>query len=110
MYVDALRKDYPSIEEVWLLGPRVNEEPDRGGGWDLLAFADEGALDAIRANSAVHRSNLHLSIVIDGDRFESAWGAPRTGRLSSIRWRVEDLHSATYVKDGAARATAVRVR
>lgn len=110
MYVDGLRKAYPSIEEVWLLRPRVNDEQRRGSDWDLLAFADEAALAAIRANPSIHRGDLHLTIVTDGDRFETAWGAPRSGRLSSIRWRVEDLHSATYVEDGTARAAAVRVR
>jgi hypothetical protein len=49
-------------------------------------------------------------IVTDGDSFERAWGATERGRLSSIRWRVEDLHTATYSKDGVASEAAVRVR
>lgn len=108
MYVDGLRRTYPAIDEVWVLGPRDDEERHRR--WDLLAFADEDALAAIRANRSVHRADLRLTIVTDGDRFERAWGAPRSGRLSSIRWRVEDLHSASYIGDGAVRETAVRVR
>jgi hypothetical protein len=110
MYVDMLRKAHPSIEEIWLLGPRVNGEDERGSGWELLAFADEAALAALRENQSVHRSDVHLSIVTDKDRFERAWGAPEHGRLSSIRWRVEDLHTATYARHGAARQAAVRVR
>lgn len=110
MYVDTLRKAYPSIGEIWLLGPRVNDEDEQGSEWDLLAFADGTALAGIRANPAVHRDDVHLMIVTDGDRFERAWGSSEPGRLSSIRWRVEDLHTASYAKDGAAREAAVRVR
>lgn len=110
MYVDRLREAYPSIDEIWLLGSRVNAARERGGEWELLAFADNDALDGIRADASVHRDDLHLSIVTDGDRFERAWGSPQPGSLSSIRWRVEDLHSASYAKEGFARETAVRVR
>lgn len=110
MYLDGLRKAYPSIDQVWLLGPRVNEDDERGSEWDLLAFADESALAGIRADRSVHRAGLNLMIVLDGDRFEGAWGARRSGRLSSIHWRVRDLHSATYVGDRGAREAAIRVR
>lgn len=110
MYVDALRKQYPSIDEVWMLGARVNDEHTRGSEWDLLVFGDRAALSAIRAEPSLHRSDLNLMIVIDGDRFERAWGGRDQGRLSALEWRVEDLHSATYLRGGAARETAVRVR
>src|SRR5690606_7209099 len=56
MYVDGLRRTYPAIDEVWVLGPRDDEERHRR--WDLLAFADEDALAAIRANRSVHRADL----------------------------------------------------
>src|SRR5690606_7551183 len=100
----------PSIEEIWLLGSRANDADERGRHWDLLAFADRDALTAIRANRSIHRKDVHLMIVTDGDCFERAWGSPERGRLSSIRWRVEDLHTATYAKDGATGEAAVRVR
>src|SRR5690606_33810607 len=95
MYVDAPRKEYPSIDEVWLLGPRVNDERTRGSEWELLAFGNKRVLDAIRAKPSLPRDDLKLMIVIDGDRFEPAWGGAERGRLSSIGWRVEDLHSAS---------------
>lgn len=110
MYVDRLRQRIPQIDEVWLLGPRVNDDEHRGHDWDLLAFADESALEAMRADASLHRDDLHLNVVTDGDRFEPAWGSGRPGRLTELDWRVEDLHSASYASDASQRKTAVRVR
>ena len=113
MYIDALRKQYSAIGDVWLL------EPEQGGTetracWDLLVFADGGVLDAVRADSASHRGDVTLLVVVDGDRFETAWGKSVSGRLSDMGWRVEDLHNASFAKRGAAnseeRASASRVR
>jgi hypothetical protein len=110
MYVDSLRKRYPSIEEVWLLGPRANAVESRGSEWDLLAFGDAATLAAIRADASVHRDDLNFMIVTDGDSFERAWGPPERRRLSAIEWRLEDLHSASYRASNASRAFALRVR
>lgn len=110
MYVDALRKKHPAIGEVWLLGPRVNAEESRGEQWDLLAFADDKVLAAVRGDPASRRDDVRLSVVVDGDRFEAAWGDGKSGRLSDMGWRVEDLHNASYASGAAARASAVRVR
>lgn len=119
MYVDDLRRRVPQIGEVWLLGPRVNDEHHRGSDWDLLAFADEAALRTIRSDPSLHRDDLHLSVVTDGDRFRPAWapaggdggeGRLVEGRLADLDWRVEDLHVAHYTQPSGRRETAVRVR
>ena len=110
MYVDDLRKRMPQIDEVWLLGPRVNDEENRGSDWDLLAFADEAALRSIRSDPSLHREDLHLSVVTDGDRYRPAWGDGGEGRLADLDWRVEDLHVARYTRPSGRRETAVRVR
>jgi hypothetical protein len=117
MYVDALRKEYSSIDEVWLMGPRVNAPETRGKEWDLLAFADTEVLEAIRDDRQWHREDLCLLVVVDGDRYQSAWGESCAGRLSEIDWRLLDAQAATYLgaADGtldsrASRSTAVRVR
>lgn len=107
MYVDALRKRHPSLDEVWV----IDHDETRGGHWSLLAFGDDDALRRIRADESAHRDDLDFMIVIDGDRFESAWGARRAGRLCEIGWALEDPQSATYRPAGAADPKkAVRVR
>jgi len=112
MYVDALRKKCPAIDQVWLLGPRANDPESRGTDWDLLLFADARVLREVRSDASWRRGDLNLMIVTDGDRFESAWGEP-AGSLAAMQWRLDDPQSATYL-DGAGdsenRAAAVRVR
>jgi hypothetical protein len=117
MYVDRLRAEFEAIETVWLIGDRVNEQDARESRWELLAFADDAALGALRDDRDWHRGDILLSIVIDGDRFEPAWQASGTeteggGSLEKLGWRADTAQTATYssrVKSGARRR-AVRVR
>lgn len=117
MYLDALRARYAAVDEVWLIGTRANESPaEPGAGWDLLAFGDQSALRAVRAEPEWHRADVNLFLVIDGDRFEKAWGAREHGSLSDLQWRLEEPQRATYVAPERSsdarpeRARAIRVR
>ncbi len=115
MYVDALRKACPSLDEVWLMGPRVDDEEARGSDWEFLAFGDREALKEVRSDGRWQRPDVRLFVVVDGDRFESAWGQPESGRLSAIGWSVEDGMSASYAaarenRAASERRAAVRVR
>lgn len=116
MYVDVLRERYRSLHEVWVLGPRVNEPDHRNVEWDLLVFGDAEALHGIRSDASLHRDDVNLMVVVDGSRFEKAWGDAQARSLSDIEWRREDAYSASYAgrAEGAgeagARASAVRVR
>ena len=110
MYVDTLRQRHEAIREVWVLGPKTSDETGRRGEWDLLAFADERTLSALERDESVHRDDVSFLVVIDGERFASAFGRPRSGRLSDIEWRLENMHSASYVAEGSTRERAVRVR
>lgn len=110
MYIDELRQRHPSIDEVWLLRHRGHGADGRTGEWDLLAFGDGEALSALRRDESLHRGDVNLLVVTDGDRFEPAWGSVLSGSLSEMRWRLEDLHSATYAAGESSTATAVRVR
>lgn len=111
MYVDLLRAEHPAIEQVWLVGPRANDENSQGAVWDLVAFGDEEVLQALREQEKWHRDDVALAIVVDGNRFEPAWGNGRGGTLTDLRWRIEDPQSATYaVPDADERVSAVRVR
>lgn len=112
MYVDSVRERYPGIAEVWVLRRPTDDEADKAGCWGLLAFADRTVLDALRDDDAVHRDDVELLIVTDGDQFASAWGAEATGTLASLGWRLEDPRSAVYEDRSAhtRHAVATRVR
>ncbi len=93
MYVDALAKKHDGVDQVWILGGPGPADPQAK--WELLLFADERRLEAIRADSGARRGDVDLLIVVDGDRFESAWGG-RRARLSDLRWRLDGAQAATY--------------
>lgn len=113
MYVDALTKKHEGVEQVWVL--RTPGAPNSNSKWELLLFADERRLAAIRADSAARRDDVDLLVVIDGDRFESVWDE-RRGRLSGLDWRLDGPQAAEYRRaadepgTGDERAVAHRVR
>jgi hypothetical protein len=97
MYVDALRKQYSTIAEVWLLDPQTKAGEAPRKRWELLMFADAEVLDALRSDPTWYRDHVRLRIVVDGESFETPFGEPRSGRLSEMKWRLEDLQKASYV-------------
>lgn len=48
-------------------------------------FADEPTLQHLRKALDLHRPDVDVLVVTDGDRFESAWG-PRRLSGSLVRW------------------------
>ncbi len=92
MWLDKLRRDFPAVDEVWILG---QFEASAGQAvWQLLLFADRSTLEALRKSSP-SRDDVQLAVVTDGDRFETVWGDPNPGRLSDSERRLE---SATRVR------------
>lgn len=112
LYLDELRAATPGMGEVWLTGAHANDTRSPSATWDLLVFADEDTLEALRRDEDRQRPDVCVLVVLDGDRFESAWGESRAGRLSEWGWRCEDASTASYTTGGnqTAPQQAVRVR
>ena len=54
----------------------------------LIVFADKATLLSLRRSDQLHRADVELLVVFDGDQFESAWGPQRlSGALSRWSWR-----------------------
>jgi hypothetical protein len=54
----------------------------------LIVFADRQTLLSLRKSGELHRADVELLVVFDGDRFENAWGPQRlSGSLSRWAWR-----------------------
>jgi hypothetical protein len=54
----------------------------------LIVFADKPTLLRLRRSDQLHRADVELLVVFDGDRFENAWGTQRlSGSLSRWSWR-----------------------
>jgi hypothetical protein len=55
---------------------------------ELLAFADAPTLERLRRASDLHNADVEFLVVIDGDRFENAWGPRKlSGSLARWAWR-----------------------
>ena len=64
---------------------------------ELLAFADPLTLQRLRQCDDLHRSDVDLLVVVDGDRFENAWGPRKlSGSLARWAWRQASAELAYY--------------
>lgn len=58
------------------------------GSHQLIAFADRPTLLNLRRSGELHRADVELLVVFDGDQFENAWGPQwLSGSLSRWAWR-----------------------
>lgn len=74
------------IRAIWRIG-------DNEGGVELLAFADEPTLRRLRKSADLHRDDVDVLVVTDGDRFENAWGQRRLSG-SLVRWGWQEARPA----------------
>lgn len=59
-----------------------------GASHQLIVFADRPTLLNLRRSAELHRADVELLVVFDGDQFENAWGPQRlSGSLSRWAWR-----------------------
>jgi hypothetical protein len=102
IFLDQLAEHCPDIASVWLIGARADDDTlDSRSyfGWDLVAFADDATLRRLRGATELHRDDVCLRVVTDGDHFAPAWGdRSREGALSRWRWRSAGEREAFYAQ------------
>jgi hypothetical protein len=85
---------------VWRTGYSAGTgllDASRPHDFELVAFADVAALQCLRKAESLHRHDVRLLIVTDGNRFESAWGdIPCTGSMLQWNWRQANEKAAYY--------------
>jgi hypothetical protein len=83
-----------------MIGNRANGEVLDSPGpldWDLVAFADTPTLRHLRRATELHRVDVLLRVVTDGDRFEVAWGKLHvSGSLFQWDWCQATEEEAYY--------------
>jgi hypothetical protein len=95
-YVAELIQRCPGIDSVWLMGDAASDIATARR-WELVAFADSFTAARIRKSTDLHRGDVTLRIVTDGDRFEIAWGAlAGVGSLMSLDWSQTAFSEAHY--------------
>ena len=104
------------IRAVWHVGSCDEQALAALSVCELLAFGDGRALASLRKNEHLHRPDVDLLVVIDGDRFENAWGLRRlSGSLSRWAWRevapgLAYYDESKWAEQGAQSGIVVRVR
>ena len=106
------------IRSIWRLGELANGE--LGGrppyAWDLMAFGDPMTLERLRRAEQLHRPDVRIRVVTDGDRFAVAWGGEgASGSLAQCEWRESGPTQAFYTStvsgvEGVRRARCRAVR
>jgi hypothetical protein len=87
------------VRSIWLMGARADALAGSGSSmqWDLVAFADALSLQQLRRSPELHRADVQLRVVTDGDRFEMAWGSLQDfGSLLRLAWRQASDGEAYY--------------
>jgi hypothetical protein len=103
------------LQSVWSLGHDCSA-PQARRGHELLLFADRPTLHALRKSNPLHRADVQVLVVIDGDRFENVWGPHRlSGSIARWAWRpvasdVAYYDESRWVELAGAERTVTRVR
>lgn len=88
------------MSSLWLIGERAASATPHALGpqvWDLVLFADDASLRRVRSAKHLHRDDVHLRVVTDGDRFAPGWGeAFGGGSLFQWEWRESGAGEAYY--------------
>ena len=96
-FISELLRGCLEIRSLWSLDHPAGDTCLQPGHSQLLAFADLATLRQLRIREDLHRTDVALWVVVDGDGFESAWGSCRlSGSLSRWAWRQISAHEAYY--------------
>jgi hypothetical protein len=100
LFVGQLVDRYPAMRSIWMIGDRADGTVLDSRGpfdWDLVAFADNATLRSLRRATDLHRPDVLLRVVTDGDRFEVPWGRLHmSGSLFQWDWRQATENEAYY--------------
>lgn len=101
-YILELTKKYSAINSIWLFGSRANNSFNDNSDWDLLAFADEDTLKALRSDDSFFRDKIDLFVVYNGNDAENAYADKDEKRtvkklsLTNLNWNEIDAGKAKY--------------
>jgi hypothetical protein len=87
-FVGAVVSCCPGLQAIWRVGQAASGAATSYSSftWDLIAFGDAAQLQRLQGAVHLHRSDVRIRVVTDGNRFESAWGAGRRGSLDGWEW------------------------
>jgi hypothetical protein len=112
-FVSSILARCLDIRAVWSVG-HGELPPEAPASFALLAFADTRTLHRLRNSDYLHRADVELLVVFDGNQFENAWGPYKlSGSLARWAWRQVTDELAYYDESKWAQregGSVVRVR
>lgn len=110
VFVDELLACCPMIRSVWLVGDAAGgPEAARLPRWDVIVFADALTLHRLRKTAKLHRGDVRLRVLVDGNRLESAWERIRRDEATlASEWRQSSPGEGYYTESVAEQAQAGR--
>lgn len=100
-FVAELLARCPMIRSIWLVADSANAGSPvaRPYTWDMIAFADPMTLHRLRRAVSLHRRDVRLRVLGEGNRLEHAWGG--TGRdavLLAADWQPSSPGEGHYTE------------
>ena len=96
----------PLIRAIWLVGDAADgpRHATRLYTWDLIAIADPLTLQRLRKTVKLHRSDVRLRVMGDGNRLENAWGGERRDDLPvASDWQPSSPEEGYYIESAPVR-------
>jgi hypothetical protein len=117
-FLGLLEAHCPAVRSVWMIGERAASAAPHEPGplvWDLLVFADAATLQRLRVATHLHRRDVRLRVVTDGDAYAVAWGdLPGYGSLFQWEWleasEAEAFYSEAHWREPAHARVVTRTR
>jgi hypothetical protein len=82
----------PDLRSVWALRDAGSDDEAQ----EMLIFADRATLERLRACDELRDAGARVLVVLDGNRFESAWGDRVSGSLARWEWREASADEAYF--------------
>ena len=111
-FIGDVLTNCPLLRAIWRVGQLANGKADLSPTfiWDLIVFGDHRALRRLQETVYLHREDVRLCVVTDGDRFQSAWGTVQDGSLARWEWTPANAGEAFYSASTAQAGHGDRVR
>lgn len=93
-YIHDLKRKFPCITSIWLVGSRANGTARADSDWDFLVFSSSPIYEDIQNNPMFHREDVDLLLVGEDGKLSKPFGEPKGGSLTSWKWNpVSDVLS-----------------
>lgn len=92
IWLQRLIESAPQLTEIWLIGSRANDTASENSDWDFIAFSTS----ALDMPEELHKPDVDLLVIYDGNSFSNAWGDKKSGSLSVWQWQPASEIRATY--------------